>query len=346
MLSPIWWKDNKVNILDQTLLPIKERVIVCKGYKEVVDCIKRMNIRGAPAIGISAGYALAIGALKISSLNKNAFFRHLNSIAKNIRHARPTAVNLSWSVDRLLAKAHSIKGEGLGEIKRIILEEAITIHKEDLKMNLRIGEHGARLFRRSVNVLTHCNTGSLATGGYGTALGIVRSLHKKKMLKKVFVDETRPFLQGARLTAWELKKDRIPFILICDNMAGFFMAKGLINAVLVGADRIAANGDVANKIGTYTLAILAREHHIPFYVAAPSSTVDYKTPRGDCIKIEWRDKREVTHIRDRQVSPSSIKVENPAFDITPNKYIKAIITEQGILYPPYRRSIKSLRNNQ
>ncbi len=343
MLSPIWWKDNKVNILDQTLLPIRERIIVCKDYKEVVDCIKRMNIRGAPAIGISAGYALAIGAVKISSSNKEAFFRRLNSIAESIRQARPTAVNLFWSIDRLLDKAHSIKEMGIEELKAVIVKEAIAIHKEDLRMNLKIGELGAGLFRKPVNVLTHCNTGSLATGGYGTALGIIRSIHKKRMLKRVFVDETRPFLQGARLTAWELKRDRIRFTLICDNMAGFFMAKGLINAVLVGADRIAVNGDVANKIGTYSLAILAREHRIPFYVAAPSSSVDCKTSRGDRIKIEYRETKEVTHIRDRRISPYSIEVANPAFDITPNKYIKAIITEQGVLYPPYKKSMKSLR---
>ena len=339
MINTIWWKKGKVYILDQTKLPHKEEVVECKNYHKVKLCIQRMSIRGAPAIGIASAMGLALGARSIEARTTDEFFRKLETIAERFLHTRPTGANLFWAIERLFSLARKNRRKSLKEIKYILEREAINMLEEDIKLNKRIGKNGLKLINKPANILTHCNTGSLATGGYGTALGVIRAAHSKGRIKKVFVDETRPALQGARLTTWELLHDGIPVVLVTDNMAGHLMQKGVVDCVIVGADRIAANGDVVNKIGTYTLAVLAKHHRVPFYVAAPSSTVDMSTHKGEDIVIEERNPREVLEIQGRRIAPKNMAVFNPAFDLTPHILVGAIITEREVIRHPNRKKM-------
>jgi len=339
MIKPIWWKNGKVYILDQTKLPHKEKVVECKNYHKVKLCIQRMSIRGAPAIGIASAMGLALGARSIKARTTDEFFRKLETIAERFLHTRPTGANLFWAIERLLSLVRRNRRKSLKEIKYILEREAINMLKEDIRSNKRIGKNGLKLINKPANILTHCNTGSLATGGYGTALGVIRAAHSKGKINKVFVDETRPALQGARLTTWELLQDRIPAVLVTDNMAGHLMQKGAVDCVIVGADHIAANGDVVNKIGTYSLAVLAKYHNVPFYVAAPLSTVDIRTRKGEDIVIEERNPREVLEIQGKRIAPKNMAVFNPAFDLTPHILVSAIITERGLIRHPDRKKM-------
>ena len=323
-------------------MPHKEEVVECKNYQKVALCIEKMSIRGAPAIGIASAMGLALGARNIKDRTKNVFFKKLETIANRFLRTRPTGANLFWAIARLLGLARKNHKKSLEEIKRILEKEAINILKEDIRLNKRIGKNGLRLINKRANVLTHCNAGSLATGGYGTALGVIREAHSKGKIKKVFVGETRPALQGARLTTWELVHDKIPAVLVTDNMAGHLMQKGVVDCVIVGADRIVANGDVVNKIGTYTLAVLAKHHRVPFYVAAPSSTVDMKTRKGGDVVIEERNAKEVLELQGKRIAPRNTAVVNPAFDLTPHRLVNAIITEKGIIRHPNRKKMVSL----
>jgi len=301
-----------------------------------------MVVRGAPAIGVAAAMGIAIGMQQSTARNFQALRSELDQISQTIADTRPTAVNLFWAIRRMKDKFESVAGSSTEKIKTAMVQEAQRMYLEDIAANQAIGRHGATLMPNSGGVLTHCNAGALATCGYGTALGVIRAAVEAGKTINVLADETRPFLQGARLTAWELMKDGIPTTVIADNMAGSMMRQGKVKAVVVGADRIAANGDVANKIGTYGVAVLAKEHAIPFYVAAPWSTIDLKTPTGDQIPIEQRSPREVTHHGGKQIAPDGVLVENPAFDVTPHKYVSAIITERGIAQAPYSESLKEL----
>ena len=334
-MRPIFYENNVLRLIDQTKLPKQNKIYKAKNHKAVAKAIKDMIVRGAPAIGISAAYGIAIGANKIKTNDKDKFFIELSSICNILRETRPTAVNLFWAINRVYNIALKNKEKSIDEIKSLILNEAILMDKEDVEVNRLIGKNGNELIKENATILTHCNAGALATADYGTALGVVRSAHESGKNIRVFADETRPYLQGARLTTWELKQDGIPVTLICDNMAGHFMKEGKISCVIVGADRIAKNGDTANKIGTYSVAVLAKENNIPFYVAAPMSTVDMEIDSGDKIPIEMRNPNEVTSFRGVKTAPDGIDVLNPAFDVTPNKYITAIITEKGIVYPPF-----------
>ncbi|MBI4746144.1 MAG: S-methyl-5-thioribose-1-phosphate isomerase [Deltaproteobacteria bacterium] len=338
----IEWTDEEVVMIDQRLLPVREIYVKCRTYQEVAEAIKEMIIRGAPAIGVAAAMGIALGAQGIKADRFEEFYREYEKICDLLAGTRPTAVNLFWAVDRMKRFCLEHKDVRLEKLKELIKIEALKVHDEDLEINRNIGENGNPLIPKGARILTHCNAGGLATAGYGTALGMIRAAHEAGKEIQVFADETRPFLQGARLTAWELMKDNIPVTLITDNMAGYFMKKGMIDLVIVGADRIAANGDAANKIGTYSVAILAKEHNIPFYVAAPISTLDLALKGGDEIPIEERNIREVTHIFDCQIAPDGVKVLNPAFDVTPNRYITAIITEKGVVKSPFEDGLKRL----
>jgi len=332
-------------MLDQRLLPTEEKWLLLRSHNEVASAIRDMVVRGAPAIGISAAYGLALGMKNFVGTSILDMEDEFEYIADILRQTRPTAVNLFWAIERMRVVFQKSKSEGksISEIKIILIEEAKRIHDEDIKAQEKIAEHGGNLISDGATILTHCNAGALATGGvWGTALGVIRGAKKQGKSVAVIADETRPYLQGARLTAWELVKDDIPVTLITDNMAGYMMRTGRVQAVVVGADRIAANGDTANKIGTYTLAVLARENKIPFYVAAPLSTIDMNCPTGDHIPIEERSSREITHIKDIQIAPEGVNIANPAFDVTPNDYISAIITERGVARPPYTESLKRL----
>ncbi len=333
-MKPIRWKDDSVEMIDQRKLPQEEVWNVYRTGLEVAEAIRSMVIRGAPAIGIAAAYGLALEA-KSWSEGSASLLLHLDRVGEALEATRPTAINLSWAVQRMLAvaKAHT-EPSSLGE--RLVVE-ALDIAREDELMCLAIGQHGAPLLPEGGRVLTHCNAGALATGDYGTALGVIRA--GRDRIKEVWVDETRPFLQGARLTAWELQKEGIPCRLICDNMAGHLMQRGQVQAVVVGADRITADGSVANKIGTYSLAVLCRFHEIPMYVAVPYSTIDMQLKSGSSIPIEERDPKEVTHLAGVQIAPTGIEVANPAFDVTPPELVTAIITERGVLHPPFRDSL-------
>ncbi|MFH1784429.1 MAG: S-methyl-5-thioribose-1-phosphate isomerase [bacterium] len=341
-VETIMWKGGLVYILDQKKLPQKKVYIKCSRYQQVADAIIRMNIRGAPAIGVGAAMGIALGMKKLSVSNKTDFFIRLDKIGKDFATTRPTAVNLFWAIDRMAKCARKHEKKSISTIKELLIKEAIAIYHEDIAANRKMGEYGAKLIPKNAHILTHCNAGALATAGYGTALGVIRKAHSQGKNIKVFVDETRPFLQGARLTAWELKEEKIPFTLITDNMSGYFMYQGKINAVIVGADRIAANGDVVNKIGTYTVSVLAKTHGIPFYVAAPVSTFDLTKTSGDEITIEQRKFNEVTHIGNSRITPIGIEVANPAFDVTPHKNVTAIITEKGIIKPPFKKNIAKI----
>lgn len=342
MIEPIKWRKDQVVMIDQRVLPWQEKDFICRNYKDVAHAIKVMVIRGAPAIGIAAAMGLAIGGLKIRTKDQKKFLKELAVIKKYLAGMRPTAINLTWALERQYRLAKEMAGQKaeVETIKKALIKEARNMLKEDIEINKRIGKNGAEVVPEKATILTHCNAGALATGGYGTALGVVRSARSAGKKVDVLADETRPFLQGARLTAWELMKDRIPVKVITDNMAGHIMKSGLVDLVVVGADRVAANGDAANKIGTYPLAVLARMHKIPFYVAAPLSTIDLATRTGDDIPIEERTPTEITHIRGRQITPDKVKVLHPAFDVTPARLITGLITEIGIAKKPYISAIK------
>lgn len=341
MIKTIFFEDNKVKYIDQTLLPRKYKVVSCTDVKKLEVAIKTLAIRGAPAIGIGGAYGIVLAALSYKGSNKDEFFKVIEE-GEKIKNARPTAVNLTWAVRRMMDRFHSIKDKSIPEIKKELILEAERIRDEDANINRKMGQYGHPLISNGDGVLTHCNAGALATSEYGTALGVIRAAVEAGKKVRVYSDETRPLLQGARLTTWELKEDGIPVTLICDGMAGISMRRGLIQKVIVGADRIALNGDTANKIGTYQVAVLAKENNIPFYVAAPISTFDPKAKTGDDIPIEERDKDEVTHIGGKRIATERIDVFNPAFDVTPAKYISRIITEKGVLKAPYEKSIKKL----
>lgn len=343
MIIPVKWSDEGVLMLDQRLLPTEEKWYTLKSYEEVAKGITDMIVRGAPAIGVSAAYGIALGAKGFVGMNIADFEDEFDFICEVLRKTRPTAVNLFWAIDRMKKTFASAKeaGKAVDEIKQILIEESKAIHDEDIEAQRLIAEFGGALIEDGSTVLTHCNAGALATGGvWGTALGVIRGAKAQGKTVSVIADETRPYLQGARLTAWELVQDSIPVTLITDNMSGHMMKKGKVHAVVVGSDRIAANGDVANKIGTYMVAVLAKRHGIPFYVAAPLSTVDMKCPTGDEIPIEERDAREVTHIKDVQLAPEGAQVSNPSFDVTPAELVTAIITEKGVARAPYGESLK------
>ena len=342
MIKTISWTNDTVVMIDQKALPHEEKYLTCRSYIEVIAAINDMTIRGAPAIGVAAAMGIALGMqnLQVSSEEdlKISFYR----ICDEFSRTRPTAVNLFWAIGRMKRCFEENLKSDIDTIKTVLVGEAIKICEEDIAINRRIGMHGGDLIKNGDNILTHCNAGALATAGYGTALGVIRAAREEGKELHVFVDETRPVLQGARLTAWELMLENIPATLITDNMAGFLMKQGKIDLVIVGADRIAANGDVANKIGTYSLAVLAHEHNIPFYVAAPLSTIDIEIRDGDDIPLEERDDEEVLSIRGVRIAPEGMKVCNPAFDVTPNHFITAIITEAGVVASPFEETIRSL----
>jgi methylthioribose-1-phosphate isomerase len=339
MVETIAWQDDGVVLIDQRRLPVETVYVTCRNYREVAEAIRSMAIRGAPAIGVAAAMGVALGMLHAEPPDLDAQFE---AICDTLARTRPTAVNLFWALQRMKRVYAAVRGRSLEEIREALRAEAEQIKREDIEVNRAIGRHGSELIPDGHAVLTHCNAGALATAGYGTALGVIRAAVSAGKKIHVFADETRPFLQGARLTAWELLQDGIPTTLIADSMAGYLMKSGRIGCVIVGADRIAANGDVANKVGTYTLAVLAKEHGVPFYVAAPLSTLDLSIPSGEAIPIEQRPAEEVTHCFGVRVAPEGVAVENPAFDVTPNRYVTAIITERGVARPPYAESLRRL----
>jgi len=336
-VETIAWTPDGVVMIDQTRLPNETSFVTCRTYTEVADAIRTMVIRGAPAIGVAAAMGVALGALHSDNLEAD-----MPLICETLSKTRPTAVNLFWAIDRMRGVYNAEKHLGPAGVRARLVEEARRIREEDIAINEAIGRNGAGLVPDGKTVLTHCNAGALATAGFGTALGVIRAAVRMGKKIDVFADETRPFLQGARLTAWELQRDGIDTTLITDNMAGHFLKSGRIGCVVVGADRIAANGDVANKIGTYGVAVLAKENNVPFYVAAPMSTLDLTLESGDQIPIEERAAREVTHVQGVVVAPEGIKVANPAFDVTPNRYITAIITEGGVARAPYTDTLRLL----
>ncbi|MDQ3179119.1 MAG: S-methyl-5-thioribose-1-phosphate isomerase [Acidobacteriota bacterium] len=344
-MIPVKWTDEGVNMLDQRLLPTEEKWLLLKSFTEVADSIRDMVVRGAPAIGVSAAYGIALGAKNFVGTNVDDLAEELDYIGDVMGKTRPTAVNLFWAIDRMKRTFQQAKdnGKSVSEIKQILIKDAKDIHEEDIESQRLIAKFGGELLADDSTVLTHCNAGALATGGvWGTALGVIRGAIDQGKTISVIADETRPYLQGARLTAWELLQDDIPVTLITDNMSGHIMKQGKVHAVVVGSDRIAANGDVANKIGTYMVAVLAKRHNIPFYVAAPLSTVDLGSATGDDIPIEERNIREITHVQDIQLAPEGISVSNYAFDVTPNELITAIITEKGVARKPYTESLRKM----
>jgi methylthioribose-1-phosphate isomerase len=342
MINTLEWTPEGVRFIDQTRLPLEEVYVTCRNYQEVGKAIQEMVVRGAPAIGVAAAMGIALGIQQSNAKDKQSLRADFDQMAKTMAATRPTAVNLFWAIRRMQEKFESVAGQGIDQIRNNLIQEAQQMYLEDIAANQAMGRYGATLMPSSGGVLTHCNAGALATCGYGTALGVIRAAVESGKKIHVFADETRPFLQGARLTAWELIKDGIQTTVIADNMAGAMMKQGKIKAVVVGADRIAANGDVANKIGTYTVAVLAKEHAIPFYVAAPWSTIDLNTATGEQIPIEQRSPKEVTHHGGKQMAPDGALVENPAFDVTPAAYVTAIVTERGIARAPYWESLKEL----
>ena len=338
--SPIDWLENRVRILDQSKLPDEEAYLELEDYRDVASAITELKIRGAPAIGIAGGYGIALGALKIESAQKGDFLKKLEVVMATIAATRPTARNLFWAIQRMRKAAEGV--DDVDGIKSALVKEAVKIHAREREATYKLSQFGVELIKDGDTVLVHCNAGPLATAGYGTALGVILYAQEQGKKIKVMATETRPVLQGARITAWELKKAGVPVTLITDSMAGYFMQRGEINCVIVGADRIAANGDTANKIGTYTLAVLAKEHKIPFYVAAPTSTIDPSLSSGEEIPIEQRKAEEVTHIRGVRIAPEGVAVQNPAFDVTPHQYITAIITEKGIIKAPFGEGIRGI----
>jgi methylthioribose-1-phosphate isomerase len=333
MVETIQWIDGAAVMIDQTRLPIEEKYVVCKTYEETATAIRDMIIRGAPAIGVAAAMGVALGVLQDAPFD---------TVCDTLAATRPTAVNLFWAIDRMKRLYASLAGQPKEAVQKRMVAEALLIREEDIAICRAMGKHGAPLVPDGKTVLTHCNAGALATAGYGTALGVIRAAIESGKKIDVFADETRPFLQGARLTVWGLQQDQIPTTLITDNMAGHFLKSGRIGCVVVGADRIAANGDVANKVGTYSVAVLAKENNVPFYVAAPISTLDLTLASGDEIPIEQRAASEVTHVFGTAVAPPGTAVQNPAFDVTPNRYVSAIITERGVARPPYDETLRKL----
>jgi methylthioribose-1-phosphate isomerase len=341
-MRSVEWHDGRVRMIDQRLLPATFQLLVCENYREVADAIRDMAIRGAPAIGAAAAFGMALAAHQSEASNRDHLLADLDEAAKTLRAARPTAVNLSWAVSRMVRRA---QGEADDDaIREALLEEAQALADEDVEVNRQLGQHGAALVQDGDTILHHCNTGALATVDYGTALGVIRTVYEQGKDIHVLVDETRPRLQGARLTTWELQQLGIPFTLIADNAAGHFMRRGQVDIVLVGADRVAANGDVANKIGTYKLALAARDNGIPFYPCVPVSTVDLSLPTGDAIPIEERPEEEVTGVTygGQPMAPEGVLVSNPAFDVTPHRHVTGIVTENGIAYPPFALSLRRM----
>jgi len=337
------WLGNRLRILDQTRLPREEVYLELHRYQDIASAITELKIRGAPAIGVAGAYAIALGALEIKAESRDEFLKRLWGITQTIASTRPTAKNLFRAIDRMQQVAEA--GKDVEQIKAALVNEAIKIQSEEAEATRKLSQLGAELIEDGFTILTHCNTGALATAGYGTALGVIKWASEQGKKLRVLATETRPLLQGARITAWELKKADIPFTLITDSMAGYFISRGEVNCVIVGADRIASNGDTANKIGTYTIAVLAKEHSIPFYVAAPTTTIDLALTSGNKIPIEQRSPEEVTHIQGVAIAPEGIDVANPAFDVTPHNYITAIITENGIIREPYGEGLKKLSGN-
>ncbi|PLX95938.1 MAG: S-methyl-5-thioribose-1-phosphate isomerase [Desulfuromonas sp.] len=341
-IKPILFEDGVLKMIDQRLLPVEEVWLSYTDYRSVAEAIVTMVVRGAPAIGVAAAYGAAFGAGAIEVSDSDAFLAEFDVVCKHLAATRPTAVNLFWALERMQECARDNANLPLDALKARLLEEAVAIGEADEQINRNMGAHGQVLVPDGARVLTHCNAGALATGGFGTALGVIRAAVEAGKKVAVLADETRPWLQGARLTTWELQRDNIPVTLICDNMAGYMMSQGEIDCVIVGADRIAANGDTANKIGTYSVAVLAKEHGLPFYVAAPTSTVDLNLTDGSKIPIEERSEREVTHVGEKQLAPTGITVRNPAFDVTPSRYISAIITEHGVAQGDYVSALAAL----
>ncbi len=342
-IKPIELIGTKVILIDQTILPNEYKKVEITNYKDMAKAIKEMIVRGAPAIGIAGAHGIALAAMEFINYDKNQFFQSLRQTADYLISQRPTAVNLAWAVEQLYEYALKLKDLPIKEIVANVVSQSKKMELEDIKINKKIGDFGAEIVPKGATILTHCNAGALATVGYGTALGVVRSAFAKDQTIKVFADETRPRLQGAKLTTWELIQDNIPVTLITDGMSGYFMQKGMIDMVIVGADRIAANGDTANKIGTYNLAIVAKFHKIPFYVAAPLSTIDINIASGEEILIEEREQNEVTYINGKAICAKGVNIINPAFDVTYNNLITGIITEKGILRPNYSISIKQAK---
>jgi methylthioribose-1-phosphate isomerase len=337
-VKTIEWKNNRVIMIDQRLLPQKEVYRVCRDYEAVAEAIRSMVIRGAPAIGVAAAMGVALGCLNAA---ERGFDREFDRIVTVLSKTRPTAVNLFWALERMRKVYRESRDRGLPAVRQSLIDEARRIHADDIAANRELGRLGAQLLTDARRIMTHCNAGALATAGYGTALGVIRALKESGKKVEVWVNETRPLLQGARLTAWELRKERIPATLVTDSMAGYLMQRGGVDAVVVGCDRVAANGDVANKIGTYGVAVLAQRHGVPFYVAGPTSSIDLDCPSGRDIPIEERDSAEVSHIFGRSLAPKGMKTFNPAFDVTAQELISAIITEKGVIRPPYLRNLRS-----
>jgi methylthioribose-1-phosphate isomerase len=342
MIPTIEWDDIHVRMIDQRKLPSQIEWYVCRGYRDVISAIEKMVIRGAPAIGVAAAMGLAMGAAAVKGGSYEAFLIEFRQMGEELVRARPTAVNLRWAVERMTRLVESMTGRSIEEIQRALREESQKILIEDIETNRKMGAHGQDLIPDGATILTHCNAGSLATGGYGTALGVIRAAHEKGKKINVIADETRPWLQGLRLTSFELMEEGIPVQVIADSAAGFLMRRKRIQLVITGADRIAANGDVANKIGTYQIAVLAKTNGIPFYVAAPLSTIDPDIEHGDLIPVEERSSEEICRVGNLEIGPKGLCALNPAFDITPAEYVSAIITERGILRPPYAPRIKEI----
>lgn len=340
MLPAIKWKKDRIVLIDQRKLPGEEVYVECQDHIQVAEAIEKMIIRGAPAIGVAAAYGAALGLLKLN--RETDVEREFNQILQRLERTRPTARNLFWALERMKKTYEENRSLSLPQLKEKMIQEAVSIETEDIETNKRIGRLGRSLFQDGDSILTHCNTGSLATAGFGTALGIIKAAYQEGKRIQVYADETRPLLQGARLTCWELDKEKIPVTLITDSMSGHLMQKGMISKVVVGADRIARNGDTANKIGTYTVAVLAKEHGIPFYIAAPTHTIDLSLSGGDEIPIEMRSAQEVKEFAGRSVTVPHVDAKNPAFDVTPAAYISAIITEKGISRPPYVKSLEDV----
>jgi methylthioribose-1-phosphate isomerase len=342
MIRTIEWTDSAVVMLDQRLLPAQEVYVSCADYREVAEAIRSMVIRGAPAIGVAAAMGVALGVKSADVPTPEALDLHFQRVCEVMASTRPTAVNLFWAIERMKRSYERARPDGVDAVRSALIREALAMHAEDVEANRRMGQYGQELIADGARILTHCNAGALATAGYGTALGVIRAAVEAGKTVRVWADETRPFLQGARLTAWELSQDGIPVTVITDNMAGHFMHLGRVDCVIVGADRIAANGDVANKIGTYSVAVLAKENNVPFFVAAPISTLDLSIPDGSRIPIEERDPDEVRKIRDVAITSPGARVENPAFDVTPARYVSAIITDRGVARAPYSESLRRL----
>jgi methylthioribose-1-phosphate isomerase len=349
------WDGKTLKLIDQRKLPFSKKYVICRTHRDVAKAIREMVVRGAPAIGVAAGYGTALAALKFSGGSSSLFKKYMSGAVREISSARPTAVNLFWALERLknLIDAEIESGAKPAIVVEKIVSEAEKIHRQDVETNRMLGENSLKIFsgkgnlkKTGLNLLTHCNAGALATAGFGTALGVIRSLNARGMVGKVLVDETRPYLQGARLTAWELEQEKISYAVITDNMAGYFMARGEVDMIVVGADRIAANGDTANKIGTFSLSVLAKYHSIPFYIAAPYSTVDFKTATGKEIEIEQRPPDEVRKVLTCRVIPDYMPVLNPSFDITPGQNITAILTEIGPVFPPFKVNLVKNRDGK